>query len=243
MSLANSSMYSIIKKQYLFKLKSYSWFFFIMICAQIIGILADVFNIGGSMSFSYSTYTINIYKISTLQVFIFTVICIIGVIINLGFKEWKSIDFSFVSNSITSDISNIAFLITYGLFGSVTYSLSAAFVRIIRYLSMSSADIFEQGFFISSADILYSIVSSFFYILLFCSICYLLSVLVQKSKMFILVIFLCIASIPRFDITRGWITFYSQEHSLLMFIIKVLLSSILFFTASVLLSETMEVRR
>jgi hypothetical protein len=214
-----------------------------MICVQIIGILATIFNMGGQISFGNGVYSINIHRLSSFQVFIFTLICIIGVIINLGLREWKSIDFSFVSNNITSNISNIAFLITYGVFGAVTYSLSAAIIRIVKYLFAGGEDILERGFFITPADILCSICSSFLYILLLSSICYFLITLIQKSKMFILVIFVGIASIPRFDVTRGWISFYCQEHSLLMFTVKVLVTAVLFFTASVFLSETMEVPR
>lgn len=240
MSLANSSMYSIIKKQYLFKLKAYSWFFFIMICAQIIGILAVIFNMGGEMSFSNSIYSIHIHRLSTIQVFILTLICIIGVIINLGFKEWKSIDYSFVSNNTTSDISNIAFLITYGLFGAVTYSLSAVIIRIVKYISVGSGDILEQGYYLTASDVFYSACSSFLYILLFASICYFYSILIHKSKIFIIVMFVCVALIP-WPIW-GCITFYSREHSLLMFTIKVLVTAILLFTASIFLSESMEVQ-
>lgn len=242
MSLANSNMYSIVKKQYLFKLKSYTWFFFIMIIFQSMAIFFNMFDLSMSSN-NNNGVRISIYMISTLPVLVLTILCIIGVIMQLGSKEWKAIDFSFASNNTTSCLSNIAFLITYGLFGAVTSALSATFVRIVRYVFTNDKGIFESGFYITPVELLCSIASSFLYILLFTAIFYFFSILIQKSKISIIPILAVLLLFFKSDFKYKIIYFYRFESSLLLFFMKVMLTALLFFTVSAILYDDMEVER
>lgn len=241
MSLANSDFYSIVKKQYLFKLKSYIWFFFILIIVQCIFIFGSLLNLSSSSN-SYGMFSVKTYIVSTFPVLVFTILCAICVIMKLGSKELKGIDFSFVASNTTNSLSNIAFLITYGLFGAVTSALSAAFIRVFKYVFTNDM-VIEKGFYITPVELLCSIASSFLYILLFISIFYFFSILIQKSKMFIMAILALLVVFFRTELKYKIIYFYRFESIFVLFFMKVLLTALLFFTVSVLLADSMEVER
>jgi len=243
MSLAKSNLMSVVKKQYMYKLKGCSKFFLTIAIVQIIGMLFALTNAGGNMATSNSVYTVNIAKNSTIQVFIFTIACVVGATMFLNLEEYKDIDFTFVSNRISSNLSNIGFLITLSLFGAVTSALSGVVVRTIKYLFIGSEKIIETGFLITPLELICSIGATFLYILLFSSMVYFCAVLTKKSYIFIIVILAIVVLLPQMAIFSSIIKFYGKETSFLMFTLKVLITCSVFYAASVLVSNKQEVRR
>lgn len=243
MSLVKSNFMSVVKKQYVFKLQGFSKFFFIIIATQIIGMLFALTNAGGNISTSNDIYSLNIEKNSTLQVFIFTIACVIGATILLNLKEYKDMDFTFVSNRMSSNLSNIGFLITLSLFGATTSAISGVLVRTIKYLFVGGAKVIEVGFFLTPGEIMCSIGAHFLYILLFSSIVYFCTVLTQKSNIFIVVILAVVVLLPQTSLRGSAIDFYVKEHNFIIFMIKTIITAVIFFSASVLVSNNLEVRR
>lgn len=243
MSLVKNNFMSVVKKQYFYKLQGFSKFFLIIIATQIIGMLFALTNAGGMMSTSNEIYSLNIEKNSTLQVFIFTIACVTFASANLNLKEYKDMDFTFVSNRISSNISNIGFLITLSIFGAVTSALSGVLVRTIKYLLISSSKIIESGFFITPGEIMFSIGANFLYILLFSSVTYFCSVLIQKSNIFFVIILAVVVLLTQTPVFVNIIEFYTKEHSFIIFMIKTIITSVIFFMTSVLVSNDLEVRR
>jgi hypothetical protein len=238
MSLVKSNLMSVVKKQYVFKLQSFSKFFLIIIATQIIGMLFTLTNAGGNSFTANDIYSFNLDKNSNLQVVIFTIACVIGATIFLNFKEYKDMDFTLVSNRMSSNLSNIGFLITLSLFGAVTSALSGVLVRTIKYFFIGGAKIIENGFFVTPGQILCSIGSTFLYILLFSSVVYYCTVLTRRSVIWTVVILLLSSR----SLFGNIIVFYGKEHNFLIFMIKVTITVVIFFLASVFLSNNAEVR-
>jgi len=243
MSLTKNNLLTIAKKQYLYKLQGCSKFFLVMIIMQILGMIFSIGGLSGMSSTSDETLTLKFLRNTTIQIFIFTVACGIGSAINLNLREAKNIDFTFVSNRISSNLSSIAILITYAIFGAITFPLSACFIRIVKYLLSGSSNIIERGFFITPEELLCSSGTAFLYILLFSSAAYFSTILVERSKAFIIVLLAIIVLLPRTKFAEDIINFFINENNFLMFMVKVLVTSIFFFLASILSSNNMEVRR
>jgi hypothetical protein len=136
------------------------------------------------------------------------------------------------------NLSNIGFLITLSLFGAVTSALSGVLVRTIKYLFIGGSKIIESGFFVTPGEILCSIGATFLYILLFSSVVYYCTVLTKRSVIWTAVILLLSTK----SLFGNIIEFYGKEHNFLIFMIKVTITVVIFFLASVFLSNNAEVR-
>jgi hypothetical protein len=242
MYLVKSDFMAVVKKQYMFKLQGFSKFFFIIIVTQILGMLFTLTNAGGTMGTSHETYSLNIDIYSTLQVFIFTIAIVTFATILINLKEYKDMDFTLVTNRISSNISNIGFLITLSLFGAVTSALSGVLTRTIKYFFIGSSKIAEVGFYLTPVEIMYSIGADFLYFILFSSLVYFCTVLTQKSNVFIVIILTVVVLLTQTPLFGNIIEFYVKENNFLIFMIKDLITAITFFLASVLVSNNMEVR-
>ncbi|MCJ7691454.1 MAG: hypothetical protein MUO60_19395 [Clostridiaceae bacterium] len=242
MSLVKSNFMAVVKKQYMFKLQGFSKFFFIIIVTQTIGMLFALSNAGGMMSTSNDIYSFSVEQNSTIYVFIFTIAIVTGATILLNLKEYKDMDFTFVTNRTTSNFSNIGFLITLSLFGSITSALSGVLIRTIKYLLINNSNIIENGFFLTPWEIMCSIGASFLYILLFSSVVYFCTVLTQKSNVFIIVLLVVVVLLPQTPLFLNLVEFYGKEHNFLIFMLKTIITGVIFFLASVLVSNNQEVR-
>jgi hypothetical protein len=233
---------SVVKKQYMFKLFSSSKFFLAIIVTQIIGILFVLTNAGGSMSSNNDIYSFIVENNSTMQVFIFTIAYVTFATILLNVKEYKDMDFTFISNRMSSNVSNIGFLITLSLFGAITSALSGVLVRSIKYLLIDNSKIIESGFYLTPWEIMCSIGANFLYILLASSVAYFCTILIKKSNIFIVVILAVVVLLPQKPLFVNIIEFYGKEHNFLIFMVKAIITSTIFFLASVLVSNNQEVR-
>ena len=243
MFLMKNNLMPIVKKQYLYKLQTCSRLFVVMIIFQIVGMIFSISGLSGMSATSDETLTITFLRNTTIQIFIFTSACVIGGAINLNLREAKNIDFTFISNRISSNLSSIAILITYALFGAITFPLAACFIRIVKYLLIGSSNIIERGFFITLRELFCCSGTTFLYVLLFSSAAYFSTILVEKTRAFLIVLLAVIVLLPRTEFFTDIINFYGSEYSFLLFTVKVIFTSIIFFLASVLVSNNMEVRR
>lgn len=243
MSLVNSDLFSVVKKQYLYKLKGCSKFFYIIIATQIIGMLFTLTNAGGNMATSNGLYSFNISINSTLQVFIFTAACIMGATISLNGRENKDMDFTLISNGLSSNLSNMLFIITLSFFGAVTSALSGPFIRGIKYVLIGSSKIIKEGFIVTTGEVILTIFASFLYILLISSLVYLFTVITIRVKAFLIVILAMVVLLPQTPIFMDIVKFYGSGNTLLMFTVKVLVSYVIFSAGSLLISNNMEVGR
>jgi hypothetical protein len=214
-----------------------------IIVTQIIGMLFTLTNAGGSMATSNGLYSFIISINSTIQVFIFTAACIMGATISLNGRENKYKDFTLISNGLSSNLSNMLFIITLSFFGAVTSALSGPFIRGIKYLIIGSSKIIEEGFIVTTSEIILSIFASFLYILALSSVVYLCTVLTTKYKAFIIVILAMVVLLPQTTILMDIVRFYGSGNTFLMFTLKALSTYGIFSAGSLLVSYNMEVGR
>lgn len=242
MSLIKSDLLSICKKQFKFKVQTGAVFFVYVIAANLISVLFSMSTTGMS-STSNGTYSMSIITSSTIPVIILSMFFTIYVTLLVNSKDFKNIDFTFISNRISSNISNIAFLITFVAYTSITTVLAGVLSRVMKYIIYGSTNIIENGFFLTPGELILSFCVIFLYILLISSFFYIFAVLVEISKLFFILIPSVIISLLRTGLFQDVLRFYINEHNLLAFSIKILLTTSFIFIISIFLSNNLEVRK
>jgi hypothetical protein len=167
-SLVEFSLFDAVKKQYLYKLKSHLGLFLAMAGVQVIALL---FSLGGVMSHGMGTqylYTFVSYFSSEIVIG-FTILWVLVVAVLVTTKDYQNIDFTFVSNRLSSNLSNAAFLVTAALIGGFTAMLSGFLLRIIVYFR-SSHYLLSQNFIVAPDVIFTGIAVTLLYLLLFGSL-------------------------------------------------------------------------
>lgn len=255
MYLTEIKLFEVSKKQYFYKLKTSFQLFFSLMVVQLLGVLlSQTSSSGGSYSATLGI-SFNTSSISGNAVMFFTIIWAFMVSIMLPNKNNKNIDFTFISNRLTSNISNIGFLLTLSLYASITAALCNSFLRILIYFTTGSTNIVDEGFFVSPKFLFINIISMFLYIILVMSIGYFLGSLEQfhhiASLLFVVTLFLDLLIYIfigfgkdfKLNYAQQIFDFYVKENSLLIFTLKVLITAIIFFSSSLLLSNSLEVRK
>ena len=249
MSLTEANLLEIVKKQYFFKLKAYMGLFYTMIAVQALGILLSLNGVmssgTGSGGFSVSTKTFAGDIIITL-----TMLWAFLVVYNLTANEYRKTDFMFVTNRLSSNLSSVGFVLTIAAIAGVTASLAGVLLRVIIYFTHGSQNIASQYFFILPQELLLSIIATTFYIILISAISYFFGALTQKHKGFTLLLpalvvglsFLGVRGMGNVGVILGEIAyFFTNESSLMLFMIKIIGVAFILFYSSVLLSNRLEV--
>jgi hypothetical protein len=191
-------------------------------------------------------FSLNIKAYSSEIIIFFTILWSFIVAITLTTKVHRYSDFTFVSNRVSSNLSTIAFLVSLSVIGSISALLSGILLRVIIYFSSDTTMTFDENYLISPQELLLAIFVTTLYALLLSAIGYFLGMLVQLVKPLIvglpvLIIGLLIMD-GRINGKLSIAEFYVSEHSLFIFTIKVLLTTVLLFGATIILSNSMEVR-
>lgn len=246
MSLTTISLAETVKKQYFFKMKANIDSFSSLIWIQMMALLFS-FNATASSGFTNNDISINIRYYTSDVVMVFTLIWSFVTAITITTKPNRYHDFTFISNRVSSSLSNILFLATANLFGGVTAILSHNLLKMVWILSD------EQHFYSLQAGFwehLLGILVAFLYLMLLSSVGYLIGTLVQVSKLFIVILSaLVIGSLFLGALFQGnpfivaLYQFYFKEASLFFFLIKVLLSAAILFMASTSILNRLEVRK
>ncbi len=246
MYLAETKMIDLIKQQFLYKVKANLGFFFSLLAVQSFALLLSVNGIMG-MGTGGPYLSINVNAYSNDLIIIFTMVWAFTIAVTLTTKEYRNYDFTFVSNRLTSNLSNILYLGSLALFSSVTAVLTGILLRVILFFSKSDTILSEYYFYISPYELILSIFVITLYILLLSSIGYLAGTIVQLYKPLsvilpVITIGLLIVEGRRLGKISAY-EFFVQEPSLFLFTIKTLLVSSILFGCVYLLSNRMEVRK
>ncbi|MQR95969.1 hypothetical protein [Fictibacillus phosphorivorans] len=247
MYLAEVKTWDIVKKQYRYKLKSYFGVFTSLIVIQLLAVLFS-FNgtgMGGGSSNSLS-YEFYYYTSDIILVFMMIWAFITAIIITT--RAYRYDDFSFVTNRTISQISNILFLISASIFAGITVYLSTHLFQILAFYFKDNYSIIVDS--LSFTEFVMGMITSILYIFLFASAGYLVGILIQLHKGFLLIIPTIlfgglildgIGGDPRIfvNITK----FFGDETSFLLFICKVAIVSAILLLASIGIANRMEVRK
>jgi hypothetical protein len=242
MYLAKSDLLSVVKKQYLYKLHSNLGLFLGLIITHIVGILFSITTISTS-SMGSNSYSVNIVRLSSQPIAIFSHIFIVILAIFLNTKEFKNIDFIYVGNRLSSSLSDIAFIATFSSYASFSTVLSGFVMRTAKFMAVGSSNIVNEGFLITPMELVIGFVGTFLYLMLFASFTYFCSVLLCKSKLFAIVIMCAMVLSSRTTLLTNIFKFYGHESNVFNFTVKVLIAVIPAFAASIFVYNNMEVRQ
>lgn len=247
---AETNIFRIAQKQFHFKLKGNLGLFSSMIALQGVALLLSLRGTG-QMGMSSNEIKLSVHYLSNDLLVIFTTGWAFYAAIMLTTRTYRDIDFSLVSNRITSSLANIAFLLGVSIIGGLTSMLTGILLRVINYFTVGSSSILSHEFFIGPLEMLVGITAAALYVLLVSSIGYLVGMLVQVSPLFgplFIALWLGIGFIgPRSgggtSIIQTVTGFFINEGSLMLFASKVITAALLFFTLATLFSNRLEVRK
>lgn len=245
MSLLKTSLLEIVKKQYTYKFKAYKQVFTSLILIQLLAVFFS-FNGVGMMGSSSESIEIDIQFYSADMVIIFTIIWAFITAILITTAAYKNDDFTFVTNRLSSNLSNLLFLLTGSIVGGITAMLSTSLMKIIMYFFGGHGYIAANP---SLSAVVMGYSSTILYILLFSGLGYFFGTLVQISKIFVVLIpgvFIGAGILGAGRLGFEWVNslyqFIFTEPSILVFVLKVLVVVALLFSGSIALSNKMEVR-
>lgn len=242
MYLTNASLLDIVKKQLFFKVRAYYGTFTSLATVQAIALLFS-FNGVGQMGLGGN---ISISSYSGSMIFVFTAFWAFITAITLSTKPYHYIDFSFVTNRMSSHLSTIGMLIVYSFIASITSTFAGILLRVILYANGSNK-IIANHFFLPFSDMLLGIYIGGLYLLLFATIGYLIGMFTQINKLFgfaipALVIGWAIYEIRSFDTFTGF-TFFAHESSILVFTLKIVVTVAVMIWIVIAATNRLEVRK
>lgn len=248
MYLTKVSLWDIVKKQLRFKLKSYRGIYTSLMVLQGIAILFSLGGEGGGGG-SSDNFSYDLKYYSGNLVFAFTLIWAFISAVIVTTQAYRFDDFAFVTNRLSSHLSNILFLSVASVMGGVTFLLASEALKLMFLFN-------QEHEFISSAPVTAlqlagGLAAAILYLLLFTALGYFVGTLIQKSKLFIVILpgallgllFLNVFVAGESTLLVDLGLFFIDETSFLVFTLKVLLASFLAYGFSVWISNRMEVRQ
>jgi hypothetical protein len=248
MYLTKVSLWGVVKKQLRFKIKSYRGMFTSLMLLQIIGLLFSIGGEGGGGGGSETfSYNMNYYSGNILLAFMMIWAFISAIVVTT--QAYRFDDYSFVANRLSSHLSNILFLGWASIIGGVTFLLASQSLKLAILFQKGREVIESQP--MTLPQMAEGLTATILYLFLFTALGYLAGILVQRSKVFIIILpallfgslFLNVflASESTYVIDIGQI--FVRETSFLLFLLKVLLTSAIAYGVSVLISNSLEVRK
>jgi len=244
MSSNEVNLLSISLKQYFYKLKAHTGLVNRLIITQILALLFTL-GAGSSMSSFGGDIMVTIRNYSASMVIVFSFLWMTTVAILLTTKEYKKIEMPLVGNRASGNISDVGILMTASVFAGITASLVGVLLRVIIYFTFDRSKIIFDQFFLTLSDLLLSMAVGILYLILISALGYLIGMLTQVNMAFaILIPGLIYGSLRVYTgLAQSVFEFYVVDISLPLFALKVIITSILLFGASLLLSNRMEANR
>ncbi|WNF36164.1 hypothetical protein RJD24_17190 [Bacillaceae bacterium IKA-2] len=249
MYLTETNLFETTKKQFIFKLNAYIGAFTSLMFTQFFGILFSLAGSGSSGGGSNSiSFNITYYTGNTIIALTLIWMFITGVTVTT--KQNRDGDFAFVSNRLSSNLANIAFLVTAALVGAVTAMLSGTLLKVIIYFFKSTEKIVSQTYIVPPLELVIGLTATFLYALLISGLGYLAGTLVQINKLFVVILPATVIGFLFLEgrLNGGGILFavgkiFVMESSLFLLTLKVFVTAAVLFYSGTLISNRLEVRR
>lgn len=249
MYLTEPQLTDIVKKQFFHKLKAYIGVFSSLLVMQLIGIVLG-FGTGSGGSSSGGTLTVNYSFLTGDMPVIFTLLWAFSMGILVTTLAYRNDAFSFVSNRLSHNISSILFLLFASVIAGTLATLAGSIIKFIS--SFQSNPLFAEasGLFSSPADFFIMILTSVLYTVLFASLGYVVGSFIQRSKFVLPLLIAAIFVIPLLQLNTGGqdlianiVAFFGTETSLLLFLIKIIVTISILFAISIGVTTKTEVRK
>jgi hypothetical protein len=248
MYLTKVSLWDVVKKQFRFKLKSFRGMFTSLMILQVMAIL---FSLGGEGGGGGGTdtfsYDMKFYSGNIIIAFMMIWAFISAIVVTT--QAYRFDDYTFVANRLSSHLGNILFLGWASIIGGITTVLASQSLKLSVFFLKDREFVESQP--LTVLQMAEGLAATILYLFLFTAIGYLVGMLVQKNRVFIIILpallfgslFLnvLVGSESTFLIDIGQI--FVRETSFLLFTVKVLLASALAYTISAWISNSLEVRK
>lgn len=249
MSLAKTNLRTLVFMQFRYKLQTHRNLFIGLLLSQLLAVFFSFWG-SGMASTASSNIVLKFRAYNGIIIHVFTYIWSLAVVIIITGPQFRDMDFAFVSNRKSSNLSNICFLLAAALAAAVTSTLCIAAQRVLIYFVHGSENILAENFFLSPSKLLVLIVAMFFYIVLLMSLAYLACVLARLHKIFVVIV-PAVAILLLFGSTSQahplnisyMVHFFTREYSLPIFVLKVIAAAGLAFCLSIVVTDRMEVRK
>jgi len=248
MSLTKVRLWDVVKQQYRYKLKGYIQVFMSMVVLQVLALIFSLNGVGNAGA-SGGLLNVNTSYFSADFVLAFTMLWGFITAILITTKAYSNDDFIFVTNRLSSHLSNVLFLVTASILGGLTTILSTFLLKVIVFLFKSDVYLASSADLAAPMTLLVGVSSASLYILLLCSLGYLVGTLIQWSKLFAVLLpavfvggLLLNALSGEAGILAVLYAFFMTESSFPLFFLKVVCTSVVLFWGAFGLSNRLEVR-
>lgn len=249
MSLIETSLSDVVKKQYSFKMKVFYNVFGSLAMMQILSILFSLGGVGQS-GFSSAGISIRTSYYSADMIIGFTMLWAFSTGTFITTKATRYDDFTFVANRVSSTIANALFLLVASVIGGTIAMLSGSLLKVLSYYVSDVKYGAGSSLIDAPLEFLMGMGAASLYVLLFSALGYLIGMLVQVSRLFIVVLPVLFVGTIIFGAINGFeeqlkavFNFIFAEPSFLLFFLKIIMVSGLLFAASAAISNRMEVRK
>ena len=242
MFLSNSSLIDVVKTQVKYKLNAFIGALISLIFLQLLGLYFSL-NATSSMGSNINNASININIISVDPVIMLVVFWAFFVGNLMTTKAYRYDDFSFVSTRLSSNLANIIVLFMMSVFAGVTTLLSSFLLRVILLLFGKLDYVKTSGLLDDPLNSLVTIVVITILILTAAAGAYLVGMLVQISRVFILVLPVLILSLLITKSGQSILHYvFLDNNTNLILIVKLICVALIFFGLAALSSNRLEVR-
>lgn len=249
MYLTEPRLTDIVKKQFLHKLNAYTGVFSSLLVMQLIGIFLG-FGTGGGGSSSGGTVTVD-YSFSTgdTPVF-FTLLWAFSMGILVTTLAYRNDAFSFISNRLSHNISSLLFLLFASVIAGTLATLAGSIIKFSSLLQSNLIFTETSTLFSSPTDFFIRVLTSILYTVLFASLGYVVGSFIQRSKFVLPLLIVVIIVIPLLQLNMGGldliakiVAFFGTETSLLLFLMKIIVTVSILFAISIGVTTKTEVRK
>lgn len=244
MSSTEVSLFSISLKQYFYKLKANTDLVNRLMITQIIALLFSLTGGNGLMSSSNETVSVSVRAYSASMVIVFSLLWISTVAILLTTKQYKKMEMPFVGNRMSGNLSDVGVLMTASVFAGITSSLYSVLLRVIMYFTVDRSKVVSDGFSLTFSDLMLGVVVTILYMCLVSAVGYFIGIMAQVNMAFLVLIpvvfFGSLQGYNDYFFAQSIYKFYIEDVSLSIFALKVIITSLILFGASMLLSNRME---
>lgn len=248
MSLTKTSVLAVARTQYHYKIKGYTGLFFTLMAAQLLAFLFSLNSTGSSGGGSNGIYYAIKHVTGDVIIF-FTLIWAFSIGISMAKNGFKA-DFTFVSNRLSSHLSNLAFFLTAAIIAGVTATLCGLMLRVVVFFFHSVTDA-GPAFWIAPPVLLSGILAAALYAALLSVTGYLAGMITQRYPVFVVLLpslffgtlFFEYRNTGQIQTFIKIIEFFSKEGSLALLTLKVFLVSAMIFGCVILFFNRTEVRK
>ncbi|WP_066069097.1 hypothetical protein [Neobacillus soli] len=248
MSLTKVRLTDVVKKQYAYKLKAYIQVFTTLIALQLLAIFFSLNGVG-SMGSSSESLEMDVHYYSADIVVFFTMLWSFIIAILITTKAYRNDDFVFVTNRVSSNLSNALFLLTASVIGGVTAIMSSYLMKVIMYFFVDAQYLNGTSIMAAPMEWLLGIFSTTCYVFLLGALGYWVGTLIQINKAFALLLpalffgAFIVEGTGTAKLVSTVYDFIFTESSILLFIVKIIVIAGLLFSSSMVFSNRMEVKQ